>query len=181
VDLASINKRIRLDIKYATRDNFTHQKLYPTARCFLQRAVALKLDNIQRELEKKGLGLKIFDGYRPHSVQYKMWSAAPNKNYVADPKKGSMHNRGAAVDLTLVDLKTGKELEMPTPFDELTKRAHRKYTQGISQCALKNCAQLEQIMVKYGFIPLSTEWWHFNDKEWSKYPLLDISFDQLCS
>jgi len=179
VEVTSINPNIRLEIKYATKDNFTKQKLYSTPRCFLQRDVALKLDKVQKELEKQGYGLKVFDGYRPLSVQKKMWKVFPNPCLVADPKKGSSHNRGAAVDLTLVRLKTGKELVMPTPFDELTERAHRSYTKGISRQALKNSKLLESVMVKHGFMPLATEWWHFNDKDAKQYALLDEPFEAI--
>ena len=109
VDVASINKNILLDIKYATKDNFLKEAVYTQVRCFLVKEAALKIDSIQAELELQELGLKIFDGYRPFSVTEKMWRILPDDRYVANPKNGSRHNRGAAVDLTLVD-STGNEL-----------------------------------------------------------------------
>lgn len=179
VEVVKINPNIRLDIKYATTTNFTGKILYPSARCYLRSAVAQKLDKVQKELEAQGLGLKVFDGYRPRSVQYKMWEVCPDDRYVADPAKGSKHNRGSAVDCTLIDSKTGQELEMPSAYDDLTEKAHRNYDKMPSEAAKKNCKRLEDSMAKHGFVPLPTEWWHFDDAEWEKYELLDVSFDQL--
>ena len=180
VQIVSINPKIKLDIRYATTNNITGIILYASDRCYLRKSTALKLNNVQNELEKQGLGLKIFDGYRPRAIQYKLWDACPDKNYVADPKNGSRHNRGAAVDLTLIDTVTGEELEMPSGFDEMNERAHRTY-ETMTSLAAKNCKLLEDIMVKYGFIPLPTEWWHFDDEHWQEYDLLDIPTEQLKS
>jgi zinc D-Ala-D-Ala dipeptidase len=178
VELIRINPRIKLDIRYATTNNFAHRKVYPSSHCFLQEKTAKKLALVQQELEKTGLGLKVFDGYRPLSIQKLFWNFCPDKRYVANPKKGSKHNRGSAVDLTLIDLKTGNELVMPSAYDDLSKKAHRVYT-NMSLEAAKNCKLLESVMVKHGFIPLPTEWWHFNDTKWKKYPITDISFERL--
>src|SRR3989338_6050967 len=149
VDIQKINPQIRIDIRYATPANFTHETLYPEARCLLLREVADKLSMVQQTLEKKGLGLKIFDGYRPLEVQKKMWAKFPVEGYVANPAKGSNHNRGAAVDLTLVDSE-GKELPMPSAYDEFSERAHRDYTGGAPE-ELKNRQILQEEMEKEGF------------------------------
>ena len=179
VEVTAINPHIRLDIRYATNNNFTGQVIYASAKCFLRRAVAQKLSHVQEDLEQLGFGLKIYDGYRPLSAQRKLWEVCPNEDYVALPSKGSKHNRGAAVDLTLVDSKTGCEVEMPSAFDDLTPRAHRDYAHMQSEIAKKNCQLLETTMVKYGFKPYFREWWHFNDVQCDQYDLLDISFEQL--
>ena len=177
VDINKVNPNIILDIRYATKNNFLKKKVYPEARCFLRKAAAEKLNLIQKELETIGLGLKIFDGYRPLSVQREMWKIMPDKRYVADPAKGSRHNRGAAVDLTLVD-KNGNELEMPTPFDSFEKRAHHSY-QNLSDKIKQNRWILRTIMEKYGFKPITSEWWHYDLIGWSKYSILDKSFTEL--
>ncbi|HEY9669141.1 MAG TPA: M15 family metallopeptidase [Coleofasciculaceae cyanobacterium] len=174
IDIRKVNPDIALDIRYATANNFLKQKLYPVARCVLRGAAAKRLSQVQEDLEKKGLGLKVFDCYRPLSVQRLMWKVKPDSRYVANPAYGSRHNRGAAVDLTLVD-RNGKELEMPTGFDNFTERAHRNYRGGSAQ-SRKNSKTLEDAMKKYGFIPISTEWWHFDAPGWDKYAILDIPF-----
>lgn len=179
VEVTAINSHIRLDIRYATKNNFTGTVIYPLAKCYLRRAVAEKLSCVQRELEKKGLGLKIYDGYRPLSAQRKLWSVCPNEQYVALPSKGSKHNRGASVDLTLVDNTTGCEVAMPSAFDDFTPRAHRDYAHMQSEVAKKNCQLLEAAMVAVGFEPYFGEWWHFNDAQWAQYGLLDIPFERL--
>lgn len=177
VDIQKINPRIIVDVRYATTNNFTGVQLYGSARCFLRRAVAEKLDLIQKKLEEQQLKLKIYDGYRPHSVQKKMWDLVSDKRYVADPAVGSKHNRGAAVDVTLVD-SSGCELLMPTPFDSFTVAAHRDY-HDLPDEILKNRALLEEIMKAQGFIPLPTEWWHFDDADWASYPIVDVPVEAL--
>lgn len=174
IDIRSVNNKIALDIRYATKKNFLKRKLYPVARCLLRGAAVKPLSQVQDDLAKQGLGLKVYDCYRPLSIQKQMWAVLPNPNYVADPAKGSRHNRGAAVDLTLVD-RNGKELEMPSGFDEFTERSHRNYTKAKPQ-ALKNRQRLEDAMKKYGFIPLATEWWHFDAPGWEKFSVLDVPF-----
>lgn len=177
INILDIIPSIKLDIRYATTDNFTGKQVYSHAVCFLQEPVARKLGKAQQELHKLGLGLKIFDGYRPLAVQKEMFKIVPDTRYVADPQKGSRHNRGAAVDVTLVD-SHGNELEMPCAFDGFSIKAHRN-CKIISAKARKNSKLLEKVMHKHGFIGMLTEWWHFDDKQWQKYPILDISFDQL--
>lgn len=177
VDIHKINPNIILDIRYATKNNFTKKKIYPCAKCYLRKKVVLKLDKIQKELEKKDLGLKIWDGYRRLSDQQTFWDLVPDKRYVQDPAKGSKHNRGCAVDLTLVD-KHGKELLMPTEFDNFTEKAHANYME-LPALAIAHRQLLKDIMVKYGFIPARTEWWHFEDTEWEMYEILDIAIDAL--
>jgi D-alanyl-D-alanine dipeptidase len=173
VDIRTVNRNIRLDIRYATTNNFLKRKLYTVAKCALRASVAQKLALVQTDLEKIGLGLKVYDCYRPFSVTKQMWEFLPDPNYVANPARGSRHNRGAAVDLTLVD-RTGKELEMPTPFDDFTKKAHRDYNGGSTQ-SRKNRQTLEDAMKKQGFIGITTEWWHFDSEDWQKFAILDIS------
>jgi D-alanyl-D-alanine dipeptidase len=177
VDLRSICPRIVLDIRYATADNFLGRPVYPAPKCFLREKVAKKLVRIQERLEKRGLGLKVFDGYRPLSVQKIFWEQLPDDRYVAHPAVGSKHNRAAAVDVTLLDA-SGSELPMPTPFDSFSERAHRTYCD-LPQDVLHNRTLLERAMGEEGFIPLPTEWWHFDDAEWSSYPIEDISLDLL--
>lgn len=177
VDIRSINPRIALDIRYATKNNFMQQQLYRQARCLLRKSVAEKLSQVQTTLETQKLGLKVYDCYRPLSVQKRMWQIKPDPNYVANPANGSRHNRASAVDVTLVD-RTGKEVEMPTRFDEFSDRAHRDYN-NLSRVAKQNRQTLEQVMVKSGFVPLQTEWWHFDAKEWKQFPLMDTSFEAI--
>ena len=175
VDIQAVNPAIRIDVRYATADNFMKEPLYPVARGLLRREVAEKLSRVQRAVEKNGLGLKVFDAYRPLSVQKKMWARFPVEGYIANPAKGSNHNRGAAVDLTLVDAE-GKELVMPTPYDEFSERAHRDYAGGTDE-ERKNRAILQEAMQAEGFSGLSTEWWHFDDKDAKTYPVLDFPLD----
>lgn len=170
VNVQSVNPHIVLDIRYATTNNFTGKKVYDSANCLLRASTARKLSDAQHELEQSGLGLKVYDCYRPLAVQRKFWSLVPDERYVANPAKGSRHNRGAAVDLTLVD-RNGQELPMPTPFDDFTDKAHRDYTQ-LPPEALKNRALLEQVMTRHGFVGLPTEWWHFDDADWPSYPII---------
>ena len=176
VDIETISPQIRLDIRYATQDNFTGQVLYPAARCLLRRPVAERLERVQRELEEMGLGLKVFDCYRPLSVQRQMWALVPDERYVADPAKGSRHNRGAAVDVTLVTA-GGVELEMPTAYDDFSVRAHRDYD-ALPAHVIANRGVLERMMVKAGFVPLPTEWWHFDAPDWEQFEILDLDLSR---
>lgn len=178
VEIQNINPRIRIDLRYTTADNFMKEPLYPAAaRCFLRRETATKLDRVQKALEQQGLGLKVYDGYRPLSVQKRMWARFPIEGYVADPAKGSNHNRGAAADVTLVDPE-GKELAMPSPYDEFSERAHRDHMGG-SKAALKNREILQKAMEHDGFHGISTEWWHFDDVDCKKYPILDLPISSI--
>ena len=171
VDATTIVPRLELDVRYATRANFTHQRLYAHARCLLHEAVARRLADVQRELHARGLGLVAYDCYRPLSVQKKMWALVPDERYVSDPAKGSRHNRGAAVDVGLVDQR-GRALPMPSGYDEFSERAHRDFSGG-SDVERANRALLEEVMKRHGFVGLPTEWWHFDATEWQTYPISD--------
>lgn len=177
VDLQKMIPRVKLDIRYATTNNFTGKVLYPVAKCYLRREPAEHLKAVQLELRELGFGLKIFDGYRPLSVQKKMWAIFPDDNFVANPAKGSRHNRGAAVDLTLIRT-DGTELEMPTPYDDFTEKAHRKYMKLPGQ-VLRNRQLLEDVMTRHGFRGLDTEWWHFDYQGAMKYEILDVDYAEL--
>lgn len=176
VDLQSVNPRIRIDLRYATADNFVGKAMYRTSKCFLRREVAECLSKVQAELETLGLGLKVWDGYRPLSVQKEFWKLVPDERYVASPVKGSRHNRGAAVDLTLVD-RDGRELEMPTKFDDFTENAGAFAP--CSESAAENRKLLQRVMKAHGFEILPTEWWHFDAAGWERYEVLDLSFEEV--
>jgi D-alanyl-D-alanine dipeptidase len=179
VDLRTFISGISLDLKYATKDNFMHQRLYPRIKTtYLRQPAAIALKKVATELEKLNLGIKIFDAYRPYSVTEKMWEVVKDDRYAANPATGSGHNRGASVDLTLIDLKTKKELPMGTGFDNFTDTAHQGFT-GLLPEILKNRNLLKSVMEKYGFIALKTEWWHFYLPNSSDYELLDLSFADL--
>jgi D-alanyl-D-alanine dipeptidase len=171
IDIISVNPAIVLDIRYATENNFTHQKLYPIAKCMLRREAAESLSAVQKDLRYRGFGLKVYDGYRPLSIQRKLWEVVPDERYVSNPVKGSRHNRGAAVDLTIID-SLGNELEMPTPYDDFTDKARCDYMQ-LPKAALKNRALLEEVMTRHGFVSMSSEWWHFDFQGWGKFEILD--------
>lgn len=166
------------DVRYATTNNFMHEVLYPVPRVFLRRPAAIALHDVERELAHQGLGLKIYDGYRPYRVTVKMWKPIRNPDFVADPAKGSRHNRGAAVDLTLIDLHTGSEVPMPTGYDDFTPRARQDFNDLPAE-ALANRAKLRDVMKKHGFDPLPSEWWHFDFLGWEKFELLDLPLEKL--
>lgn len=166
------------EVRYATTYNFTGHVLYPFPAVFLNKDTAAALQKVQEELASQGLGLKIFDGYRPLSVQAKMWQIVPDERYVSDPLKSKgKHTRGTAVDVTLVD-HLGRELHMPTPYDDFTEKAHRTSDKWTGE-ERANSLKLEAAMKKHGFVPFEYEWWHFDLADWQKYPPLDISFDDL--
>jgi len=169
---------IIFDWKYATKDNFTHQILYNNPDAFMRIEVAENLQKVAEDLAKIGLGLKVFDAYRPYSITQKMWQIVPNERYAANPAKGSGHNRGIAVDITLYNLKNGQELLMPTAFDNFTEKAHANYS-NLEKQVLENRAILINTMQKHGFIVLETEWWHFYLPNVEKYELMNIDFDEL--
>lgn len=177
VDVEKFCPSILVEVIYATQNNFTKRVLYPVSKCFLRKGVAVKLCKVQKKLEKMELGLKIFDGYRPFHVTQIFWDLIGDIRYVADPKIGSKHNRGAAVDVTLVD-SVGNELAMPTPVDEMSLRAHRDYD-NLPKNVIANRELLEEVMAEGGFTGLATEWWHYDDQEWSKYPIEDICLSKL--
>ncbi len=177
VELLKISPSISLDIRYATTNNFVGKIVYSEPCCFLQKKTAMRLDRVQKRVQKCALGLKVFDGYRPLSVTKIFWEALPDPRYCADPQLGSRHNRGAAVDLTLIDA-AGLELPMPSDFDEMGERAHRSFIDTTKE-TLEHRQMLQDIMESEGFIPLETEWWHFDDPDWEQYPILDIPLDSL--
>lgn len=181
VDITQVNPRIVLDIRYATSNNFLGFPVYPKAACYLHKEVASALDQVEQELFLRQLGIKVFDGYRPLSVQQTMWDAIQDERYVSNPQKNKgRHTRGTAIDLTLIDHR-GEELEMPTGFDDFTEKAHSDCLD-VSDAAIYNRELLKEVMSKYGFESLPTEWWHFDFHGWrddEKYPPLDVTFDQL--
>ena len=180
VELQRLIPSLRLDIRYETTHNFVHRAVYREARAFLQRPAAFALACANATLRKQGYGLVIFDGYRPWSVTKLFWKLTPpdKRAFVADPKHGSHHNRGCAVDLTLFDLRTGKEVEMPSDYDEPTQRAYAAYGGGSSQ-SRRLRRLLRQAMEAVGFRGYAKEWWHFDYKDWPYYPLMNIPFERL--
>lgn len=178
VEIKKAIPNITLDIRYATKNNFMQQIMYKQARAFARRPVVEALKMIQKELNKKGLGLKIFDGYRPYAITVEFYKKASDKNFVANPAKGSKHNRGCAVDLTLINLKTGKELPMPTPYDSFSAAAAANY-EPVSPVQRKNRNLLISTMAKYGLKVLENEWWHYDFVGWKNYQLMDIPFEKL--
>jgi len=159
-----------IDIKYATKDNFVKEAVYPCARFFLKPDVARALNRVRDKVKGAGCRLKLFDGYRPRPVQYKLWAKVPNPDYVADPKEGSMHNRGSAIDLTLTDM-YGTELDLGTPYDFFGPEAHQDY-KNLSEMILSRRQLLKSSMEAEGFQAIRTEWWHFSYTK-SSYPLED--------
>jgi D-alanyl-D-alanine dipeptidase len=178
VDVRTIQPPPLEEIRYATRCNFTGSQLYPFPAAFVHRDVAVALAAVQADLAKQGLALKIYDGYRPLSVQQKMWDLIRDERYVSNPavNKGR-HTRGTAVDVTLVD-KVGNELPMPSPFDDFTEAAHRD-SKTMTAIQRANMLMLQDVMTRHGFEPYPFEWWHFDFQNWKNYPVLDISFDAL--
>jgi D-alanyl-D-alanine dipeptidase len=179
VDLQQLIPNITLDLRYATANNFMHKKLYPPVTAtYLRLPAAKALQNIQRELNERGLALKIYDAYRPYSVTEKMWEPIKDDRYVADPKKGSGHNRGIAVDLTIIDLKTKIELPMGTGYDNFSDTAHQTFT-ALPQNILQNRNLLKDLTQKYGFKLFETEWWHYSLPDPTHYEIMDIPFKKL--
>ncbi len=178
VDVGTIRPPLLEEIRYATRHNFTGESLYPFPQAYVHRDVAAALHAVQADLAKEGLGLKIYDGYRPLSVQQKMWDLIRDERYVSNPalNKGR-HTRGTAVDVTLVD-KMGNELAMPSPFDDFTEAAHRD-SRTMTAVQRANMLRLQQAMSRHGFEPCPFEWWHYDFRGWKNYPVLDISFEAL--
>ncbi len=168
IDLQTYIPGLVYDIKYAGKDNFTGQKIYPCAKCFVRPEVAVALSKVQKDLKKQGLGLIVYDCYRPYIFQKKLWEISPDSRYVANPSKGSMHNRGLAIDLALVDLE-GKIIDMGTEYDSFGPKSHSGYTQ-LPPKPLYYRKILRQTMQKYGMEPIRTEWWHFSYRK-KKYPL----------
>jgi D-alanyl-D-alanine dipeptidase len=180
VELVKLDPTIKLDIRYATTNNFLGTPVYTQARAFLQRPAAEGLLRAHRELQAQGYGLIIHDGYRPWYVTKIFWDATPDdkKIFVANPATGSNHNRGCAVDLSLYDLKTGKEVKMPSGYDEMTDRAFADYAGGTADERSRR-ALLRQAMEKQDFLVNPKEWWHFDYKDWKQYPILNVKFEDL--
>ena len=178
VDLEDFAPEIKLDIRYATPNNFMGRPLYPATKAFLRCPAARALRQAQAELEKEGLGLKIFDAYRPYGVTVAMWEQVRNPDYVADPAKGSRHNRGAAVDVTLVDLRTGAEVPMPTAYDDFTPRAAHGFAD-LPPHIIRHRAVLREAMERHGFEALPSEWWHYDFRGWDRFEILDLSHREL--
>jgi beta-N-acetylhexosaminidase/D-alanyl-D-alanine dipeptidase len=180
IDVTTVAPGIRVEMRYATTDNFTKVAVYPAdARCLLRRDAAMRLARAQAALAAQGLGLKVWDCYRPFSIQRRFWQIVPDARYIAQPVvdaagkpvDGSKHNRGAAIDVTLVDA-AGAALEVPTAHDDFSPRAHRG-NRAWSAAARANAAALDRVLFAEGFEGVSTEWWHYDAPGWKDYPLSD--------
>lgn len=180
IELIKLDKTIKLDIKYATADNFVGRAVYPAARAFLQRPAAEAVVKVHTWLSRQGLGVVIYDGYRPWSITKLFWEVVPEdkRTFVADPAKGSKHNRGCAVDLGIYDLKTGKAVPMPSGYDEFTERASPNYPGGTDE-ERQNRDKLIQLMQSHGFTVNANEWWHFDYNGWQDYAIYDIAFSEV--
>ncbi len=178
VDVQKIIPDIKLELAYTTPNNFMQTVLYPpTPTTYLRLPAALALKKVQDALNKENLSLKIWDAYRPYRITLKMWDLIHDDRYVADPSKGSGHNRGIAVDLTIISLKDGKELDMGTGYDNFTDSAHQNFTE-LPAVVLYNRNLLRKLMVENGFSIFPTEWWHYYYSE-GHFDILDFSFDDL--
>ena len=181
VELTQLDPSIRLDIRYATANNFTGRILYDQPRAFMVQPAAKALARAHKAAATEGYGLTIFDAYRPWRITKQLWDATPpgpQRNYVANPKRGSKHNRGCAVDLSLHRIDTGALVEMTSGYDEFTQRAHRDFMTAAPE-AIANRARLERWMEAQGFRGISNEWWHFDFAGWEDFPILDIAFEEI--
>ena len=180
VELKTMIPGIQYELRYATINNFMNRLMYPagTNTTFLRVPAVKALQKVQRELNEKGYGLKIFDAYRPYAVTVKFWELVKDERYVANPSKGSGHNRGIAVDLTIVNLQSGKPLEMGTGFDNFSDSAHHTFTH-LSEEILQNRQLLKTTMAKYGFNAYNDEWWHYSFADGAKFEILDIDFKKM--
>lgn len=169
---------IVLDIRYATDNNFTGEVIYNLPKAYARKPVADALKKAQADLKELGLGIKVFDAYRPYKATVKFYEVYKDTTYVASPYRGSRHNRGCAIDITLIDLSTGSELKMPTGYDSFRKEAWPSTPVNDPEIR-KNRQTLIDVMKKHGFRVNSSEWWHFDFVGWSKYEILDIDFEQL--
>jgi len=180
VELQSAIPGMVYDLRYATSNNFMHRLMYPSKTRFtFLRLVAVKaLQNAQSKLHEMGLGLKVFDAYRPYAVTEKFWELVHDERYVANPARGSGHNRGTSVDLTIFNLNSGLELDMGTGFDNFTDTAHHSFTD-LPESVLQNRLLLKSTMEQNGFKALETEWWHYSLPQSSQYELLNLGFKKL--
>lgn len=178
VNLEKFIPGIVLDIRYATIHNFTGEQIYNLPHAYARQPVAEALKKAQSEFAKHGVGIKIFDAYRPYSATVKFYEIYRDTTYVASPYKGSRHNRGCAIDMTLVELKTGVELKMPTEYDSFRKEAWPSTAVKDPEIR-KNRKLLISIMEKYGFTVYTSEWWHFDFNGWEKFEVMDIDFEEL--
>jgi D-alanyl-D-alanine dipeptidase len=167
-----------MDIRYATTNNFMHEQMYNMAKAYARKPVAEALKKIQAELKPQGMGIKIFDAYRPYKATVKFYEVYHDTTYVASPYRGSRHNRGCALDLTVIDLKTGKELPMPTEYDSFKKEAWPS-TPVNDPVIRKNRQLLIDVMQKHGFKVNGSEWWHYDFNGWKNYEVMDIDFEEL--
>jgi D-alanyl-D-alanine dipeptidase len=180
IELNKLENTIKLDIRYATSDNFVGRPVYTEARAFLQRPAAEALISVHRLLRKDGQGIAVFDGYRPWSISKLFWEVVPaeKRKFVADPRRGSKHNRGCAVDLSVFDLDTGALVPMPSDFDEFSEKASPIYTGG-TDWERANRDKLRLIMEAHGFTVNPNEWWHFDFRDWEQYAIYDIAFSSI--
>lgn len=178
VNLEKFIPGIRIDIRYATENNFTKTRIYTSPKAYLRKPAAEALKKVQKDLKKEGLGIVIYDAYRPYAATLYFYEVYKDTVFVASPRTGSIHNRGCAVDLGLIDLKTGRYIEMPTEFDSFTKEAAAYYPD-LSPAQIANRKKLQQVMVRHGFDIYEDEWWHFNYGDREKYKLMDIPFEEL--
>lgn len=178
VDLEEYLPDAVLDIRYATDNNFTGEVIYTEAKAFARLPVAKALQKVQSDLKEQGLTLKIFDAYRPYAATMRFYEVYPDTMYVAAPWHGSRHNRGCAVDVSLVDRETGEEIPMPTPFDAFTEAAHPTYDD-LAEEVIQNRQILIDVMNQHGFTVYPYEWWHYDYQGWEDYKLMDVSFGEL--
>jgi D-alanyl-D-alanine dipeptidase len=182
VEVTSLDRTILLDVRYATSNNFLRWPVYPEARVFLQRPAAEAVVRAHRALAPQGYGLLLFDGYRPWYVTRIFWDAVPptQRDFVADPAEGSRHNRGCAVDLTLYVLATGREVQMPSDYDDFSERAHPDYTGGTpAQRAARDA--LRRAMEAEGFAVNEREWWHYDCRDWQQYRIENVAFKDIAA
>jgi zinc D-Ala-D-Ala dipeptidase len=180
VELVKLDPTIRLDIRYASTNNFLSTRMYSSTKAFLQRPAAEALVRAHKKLKAQGYGLLIHDGYRPWYVTKMFWEATPADKhaFVANPKTGSRHNRGCAVDLTMYDVKTGRAVEMPSLYDEMSERSAPTYAGGTAEQRARR-EQLRAAMESEGFTVNPDEWWHFDCKDWKKYRIGNVPFEKL--
>ncbi|TAL14240.1 D-alanyl-D-alanine dipeptidase [Patescibacteria group bacterium] len=180
IEISSLIPDVRLDLRYGTTNNITGRVLYPETRAFLVPDAATALKKVQTDLGSRGLGIMVWDAYRPLSVTHELWNATPEsqKHYVADPEEGSRHNRGTTVDQTLFNLATGQLLNMPTDFDDFTDRASPDFDEPDEE-RRSNRDLLRDRMEAHGFIVNEHEWWHYDWHRWADYPILDTPLEEL--